>query len=172
MLTNVIKVVQNIILSFLVVITAGCLFLFVNSCNAQAGSIELQSVTLNYINYFKDGVDPLLSQNGLPNKSPGQHLSLGINTNLFSYIYWDSLVHSGTDRNLNEDGSTTPGQFRVVGLIMRLGISLTDQIQIGLFHHSQHLLDTTYAHGPWPRVDGLELRINLYQSRYSRPALF
>lgn len=168
---GVLNKILGIIFSIITVISA-CFVLFLVSSLAHCETLEIEDLTIKYINYFPGGVDPLLTQNGLPNRTVGQDLQLSLSTSIYDHVYWDSIVHSGTDRIFADNGDTVPGQFRTVGLIMRLGLNLTDSTQLGLFHHSQHLLDTTYAHGPFPRLDGIELKINLYRSRYRPKGLF
>jgi hypothetical protein len=124
--------------------------------------VKLEELSTTYIRMFPGGVDPLVTQNGLGNRSIGGRLDLHVKTSLLSVIYWDSLIHSATDRYLD---TGRMGQFRSVGLRMRTGIRISPQFELGLHHHSQHVLDHKYSHGPFPREDGLEIRIQLYRAK-------
>lgn len=136
---------------------------------AKADWIALQAVDVQATKFFPGGVDPLVTQNGLPNRGLGTNISLNLNTTVLQYIYWDSVVHGTTDSYLS---TNSEGQFRSIGLQMRLGLQLTDNVQIGYVHHSQHVLDTNNALGPFPREDGVQLNIRVFSSKTSREGIF
>lgn len=130
-------------------------------------SLSLRSLTIDAKNFFPGGQDPLITGNGIGNRTLGQELNLIIQADVVKYLYWDSTVHSATDRVLNLDGTTSPGQFRMVGLEMGLGVDFRRlfpwlPVRLGLHHWSKHALDTTY---PWhfPVQDGVQLQIILYE---------
>lgn len=137
--------------------------------SSSVNAFELRQVDISLERFFSGGVDPLVTQNGLPNRTMGERLALNVNTTFFKYFYWDNYVHGTTDRYLD---SGSAGQFRSVGLQMRLGINLFDNVQIGYKHHSQHTLDTTYINGPWPREDSIELKFILLSNKTSRASFF
>ncbi len=140
---------------------------------ARADTIELQEVSVVWQRYFPGGVDPLVTENSnLPNRTLGNNLQLNVNTNILKYLYWNSRIHASTDQVLNIDGSTSGGQFRTVGLEFGLGVNLTKNIQFGYHHHSQHILDSSYGNGPFPREDSLELKIWLYKAKKESQGLF
>lgn len=91
---------------------------------------------------ISQGIDPLMDAVGL-------RVKLG--DRLF---YWRNVVH----------GAMESAQFRSVGWEYEFGIRPVPWIEIGRFHHSQHLLDVGY---PWPGVggfpveDGFFLRLRL-----------
>lgn len=134
--------------------------------------LELQKVDLDYKSYYPGGVDPLITENpSLPGRTLGKALNLEVNTNIFDYFYWNSTIHSMTDEVFNADGSSNPGQFRMVGLEMAVGIDLRTvygelPVSIGYYHYSRHVLDTDNGLGPFPREDALEIRIHIYDRHY------
>lgn len=122
---------------------------------------NLERVFIDYRYFGSGGVDPLTTQNGLPGRELGSGLDLNFQTSIFQYLYWDNTVHSTTDRYID---SGKEGQFRTVGWKFRLGVRLHDNLDIGYYHHSEHVLD--YARkDPFPRRDGLELRFYLYNRK-------
>jgi hypothetical protein len=129
--------------------------------------LVLRDASLGYRGYFAGGRDRLLSQNGLPDRQPGQELSLTLKTDFLTYGYWDSLIHGGTDHDVVNGG----GQFRDIGLQLRLGVRPFQWLEVGYYHHSQHLLDTGSELG-FPVLDGWELNINLFKSKATRESLF
>lgn len=130
------------------------------------GLFELKSVSIDAKSYFQGGVDPMLTYS-IPNRTLGNELNLAISTDVLNYFYWNNTVVSATDRVLNSDGSTSPGQFRMVGLEMTAGVDLR-RFEMGLpftfgyYHLSRHQLDAQYP-WPFPRGDAVQLKIFLYE---------
>jgi hypothetical protein len=147
--------------------------LLANYGTAEASDIwdsspfSLSDVSLGYRNYFPKGRDPLLSQNGLPDRNPGSELSIRLGLDLFRYMYWDSIVHGGTDVDVLNGG----GQFRSVGLETRVGVRPLWWLEVGYYHHSQHLLDTSSSLG-FPVLDGWEVRAIVFKRKADRESLF
>jgi hypothetical protein len=134
---------------------------------------SLQSLDIGYTKMFPGGVDPQITQNpSLPRRTLGERLEARFDTSVLTFGYWDNRIHSATDAHLQSDGSAVSGQFRHIGLQMRLGINVTDRVQVGYWHHSQHVLDAEYAPGPFPREDGLELRVRLFSNPNKPAAVF
>jgi hypothetical protein len=117
--------------------------------------LELQEVRVNYERYRDGGRDPLFTDS-----APKEALNLHVNTDLFRYFGWDSSVLSKTDQV----------QFHYVSLAMRLYIRVTDHLEIGVRHQSQHLLDTTYQHQRFPVSDSIEINLYLYRADLPREA--
>ncbi len=124
-------------------------------------AINLDQVYLEYRQYFHGGRDPLITSNGLSNRELEKELNIGIDTRLLKFGYWNNIVHSTTD----QDRDNHHGQFRLIGLESRLGIRISQHLDISYYHHSQHLLDTSYAHDDFPVRDGIELKIYLYSPK-------
>lgn len=148
-----------------IVIMAMLLF---KSGTADAFDIfEVHEVTVIYRSYQPGSVNPLITQNPLePDRVLDKGLDLEINTNVLNYLYWDSTVHSLTDKSAT-NGS---GQFRKVGLEYRVGVDLQRlwdviPLSIGWWHYSEHLLDTQWGLGHFPIQDAVEFRLKLYQKR-------
>lgn len=122
---------------------------------------KVDKVYLDYKHYWNGGVDPLTTQNGLPNRGLGKGLDLGFETSVLQFLFWNNKIHSTTDRYLD---SNKEGQFRTVGWEFRFGVRLHDNLDISYYHHSEHVLDHT-RNEPFPRGDALELRFYLYNSK-------
>ena len=135
--------------------------------------VELREVSVDIIHALPGGTDPLITQNqNLTPRGIGNHLELLMDTSLFRYFYWDSRIHSTTDIVIDQDGTTSAGQFREVGLEMRLGVQLFEGARLGYYHHSVHLLDTDYSGGHFPVEDGLEFKFTIFRSNTRPKSVF
>lgn len=114
--------------------------------------IELKEVYINYHWITPNGRDPLFTSWGL---KPQKDLEVHINFDTFKYIYWDNNIHSTTDEH----------QFKLVGWEARIGIHILDCVDLGIYHHSQHILDGVYPYDGFPVKDAIELRLNIYKSK-------
>lgn len=122
--------------------------------------LDLNEIKLTYIDYFPGGRDPIISNNGLPNREPGKLLDASITTDVLKYGYWRSLVHSETDSYVD---TKKDGQFRLVGLNMEIGVHVTPAIDVFYWHYSKHLLDTTSDNiGGFPVEDGVGINITIF----------
>lgn len=149
------------ILPFILAAGITALFLINNAQSDNWGLVELKEVTFDFKNYFDGGRDPLLTQNGLQRKGMGKYFGLDFNNTLFwGLMYWDNTIHGQTDKDLDSSG----GQFRTVGWKWRTGFNVTDFLQVGYFHHSQHVIDTEYKPG-FPVQDAVELKINIFKAK-------
>lgn len=149
------------LIPFLIAIGLSAL-LILNEADADSWRlVEAKSVDLGYRSYFPGSRDPLVTQNGLPDRQLGKGFDLDLRNDLFwSIMYFDATVHATTDEDTKNGG----GQFRSCGLQFRTGFNVTDYLQLGYFHHSQHVIDTTYKPG-FPVEDALEVRLNLYRAK-------
>lgn len=123
--------------------------------------LELKELSFNYKNYA------ILNEKArnalLYPESPKEGLNVSICTDIFSYFYFDSTLET----------LTTGAQYRGVGLLLGVGIRLSDALSLGYYHHSQHVLDRDYSAMPkFPVEDALELKIYLYKNREAREGLF
>lgn len=123
--------------------------------------LELNEASMSYIDFFPGGSDPLITQNGTPNRTLGKEVKLNLNVNLLKYMYLNNHVHGGTDEIIGSGGK---GQFRTVGWEFQLGLHLSKYIDLFAHHHSQHLLDTTYQHGRFPVQDAVGIKIYFYRA--------
>lgn len=142
-------------------------------CMPEAGAVEslsppgfhlidLHEVSVDYKSFLPGGHDPLITDNGLPNRTLGIGLDLNVNMDIGHYFYWDNTIHSVTD----QVGSDGTGQFREVGLEFGTGLDVRKitpylPVTVGYYHYSQHCLDCTY---PWhsPVKDAIEVKLYLY----------
>lgn len=71
-------------------------------------------------------------------------------------FYWRNVMH----------GSMESAQFRTVGWQFEIGVRPVPWLEIGRYHHSQHLLDVRYdwpSQGGFPVEDGFVVRLTLLQ---------
>lgn len=137
---------------------------------AQAWNLlEMNETSLEYRDFFPGGSDPLITQNGLDNRTLGKEVRLNLNVDVLKVFYFDNLVHGGTDEIIGSGGK---GQFRVVGWNFELGFRLNQYINVYYHHHSQHILDSTYAHGHFPVQDAVGIKIYLYKKDKTDNTLF
>lgn len=149
--------------------TASCIIAFVFSLISCAGEfdiVELEQVKIQYKDFFDDGHDPLVTQNGLLNKQLGKELNVLIDTNLFQYFYFNNIVHSMTDEN-----PSGIGQFRTIAWSYDIGVRLTTFLNVAITHRSQHLLDHVWPYGHFPLQNAVLFEVNLYSKKKSETLL-
>lgn len=116
--------------------------------------IEIQEASLSAKNFNDYTVDSFVPH-------PKNEYVLTLNSNVYSRFYWNNSIHSQTDVT----------QFRMVGLESRLGIYLSSHIDIGFYHFSKHMLDSTID-GHYPNMDAIELKIYFFKRYDKRDGLF
>lgn len=129
---------------------------------AAADAIELQSVRVDLIRFFDGGHDPLITQNGQEGRALGDQLDLHVDVDMFRYFFWNSTVHSLTDKRLH--GGDEAGQFREINLQMQLGIRVLPVLDFYYWHSSAHVLDSVYTGGHFPVQDGLGITFKIYEA--------
>ncbi len=150
------KCLTGFIIGFMFV----CMFLVAFCHASEFKLIDLDEVKISYTSFFPGGRDPLISYNGLPDRSPDKQLDLHIDSTIANYLYWNSTVHSLTDQYASTGKSD---QFRVIGLHMTVGLRLTNFLDVYYDHFSQHMLDTNYVYGGFPVTDGIGFNLYLYR---------
>jgi len=143
------------------------LTLLIVSLNSYAFEVlSLDKVDITYRSYFPGGRVLLINNNTLPNKSPASYLGLGVNMNVFEVFRWDNTIHSYVDKD-SVNGSS---QFRTISWEFSIYISPMDFIDLGLYHHSQHVLDMNNKFA-FPVEDAFFLHINVYKSKTKRESM-
>jgi hypothetical protein len=136
------------------------------TCDADAmdlGIISLNELAVDYRNYAMvnpNGHEPMTFPD-----PPKESLNLEMKLDVLGAGYFDPTVES----------MTTDAQFRDVGLLLRLGIRITDNLEVGLIHHSQHQLDREQqlGMGHFPESDAFQVKLYLYRAQPSgRGSLF
>lgn len=132
--------------------------------NAQAFElIKLDTLAIDYRNYAMvnpNGHEPVVYPD-----PPKEAINLEMNLDVVYAFYIDSTVES----------MTADSQFRDVGLLIRAGLRITDYLELGLIHHSQHELDRTQQlpMGHFPESDAVQLKLYIYRANPSgRGSLF
>jgi hypothetical protein len=128
---------------------------------AKAEIIKLDSLYVDYRNFAMVNDK---NRNLLTYPEPAKEgLNLGLTTDVLGIFYWDSEVQS----------ITTDAQYRSVALDMRFGLKVTDHLQIGYYHKSQHLLDRpSYNMPKFPVEDAIQIKFFIFKSRQPRESLF
>ena len=141
----------------LLALTASSVFI----SNGFADTIELNEVNLGYKSFFTGGHSPLITNNGLIGKSLDKQIDLHLKLNLFTYLYFNNVVHGTTDNT----------QFRSVGWKFELGCHITRHVDIEYHHHSQHALDQILPYH-FPVEDSIGVNFNIYKSKKERENIF
>ena len=151
------NLIKSLILSFLISSFLFLVSIFVSSASASEYKfIDVDELKINYKDYFPGGADPLITQNGIPNRQLGKQVNLNLNLDLMNVLYWNNTVHGTTDEIIGSN----KGQFRRVGWQFQFGINIEEHISVEYYHHSQHLLDYEWPYGRWPVEDAIS--VNLY----------
>lgn len=135
--------------------------------SVKADMIDLREVSIDYRNYFPGGRDPLITSNGLPNRGIGKGLDVNINSDILDWVYWNNRINSKTDYDTVGHG----GQFRLVGWETAFGVHLSSYVDIGYYHHSQHILDAAYKYDNYPVEDAIQIKLYLYRSKKDKESV-
>lgn len=149
----------NIILTIIAIVALS--FAFSKKANsAEISFISLDEVDLVYRNYTLDPNNrPLL----IYPQSAKEGINVNINMDILKYGYWDNQIES----------LTTDSKYEGIGLQFSLGVRVTDWLDLGIWHHSQHTLDNADPYvQPFPEETAIEVKIILYQARPGRPSIF
>lgn len=124
-------------------------------------TFNLNELALNYRNYG------LVNPNGrnllIYPTHPKEGIDVGLKIDVVTYFYWDSDIES----------LTSGSKYESIGLQTRLGFRLTDYVQLGFWHHSQHNLERPHAFmTSFPSEDAFEVRLYIYRARGQRTSLF
>lgn len=159
------KILIDILMTLLVSLM-GIVFVFVlvtvlsRTVNAD-NFFEVDNLSITYKNYTNSGSEPLVTNNGLPSRGLDKNLSMNLDTSIFGYMYLNTMIHSDTDYNTL---TGERGQFRTIGLQYELGLRVVRQLDLFVYHHSQHDLDNILPYA-FPVQDAIGIRINLIKSK-------
>lgn len=122
--------------------------------------LELDDVYIDYKVFSGETRSPYLWLPGLEGHSLQNELNLNIDTTFLEHFYFDNTIHSLND-----------GDYRLIGWNWRFGLHLTDWIDFGWWHFSEHYTDFTSPNG-FPLQNAWQLKIYLYRSKLPRKGLF
>lgn len=114
--------------------------------------LNLDELSIDYKNYARinDKARNLL----IYPEHPKEGINININTSVLSYGYFNSTIES----------LTTSSQYRGIGLQVCLGLHLSDSVDIGYYHHSQHVIDREIQGIPiFPVEDAIQIKIYFYR---------
>lgn len=115
--------------------------------------IELNELSLDYRNFKMINAN---SHNMLIWPSPPKEaVNVNIKLDLFKYAYWNSIIES----------LTNDSKYASIGLDTRLGVRVTEYLEVGIYHHSQHVLDRSYDYmnGHFPEEDAVQIKLYLFK---------
>lgn len=111
--------------------------------------IQLKEAYVTYDRFLHPGRSALIYPEGMK-----EGLALDLNNRVLVFGYLEARVHA----------LTTSSQYRSVGLVLRMGVEPVKWLQVGVRHHSQHLLERQHAFmNRFPVEDSLEVRLYLYR---------
>ena len=123
-----------------------------NSQGSNFHVIELQDLALDYKNFswLNDQARNAL----IYPEHPKESINVVINTNLLKYMFLNSTIES----------LTTGSQYRSIGLELRLGLRVHNNLEFGYYQHSEHILDGTHSYmNKFPVEDAIEIKLFLYR---------
>jgi hypothetical protein len=125
-------------------------------CNMQANAsefhvVELNQLALDYKNYgmLNDKARNML----IYPEHPKESINIILNMDILKCGYWNSTIES----------MTTGSQYRAIGLETRLGFRPLQSLELGIYHHSQHVIDRPHAYmDKFASEDAVELKLYLF----------
>lgn len=151
---QLIKIVINLIKTITLAIIFAFVLFAINLLVSSAFGLELKEVSIDYKN-FKMVNDKARNPLIYPDH-PKEGINLNMNTDIASYLYWNNTIESLTNE----------GQYASVGLMTTLGIRISQDVEFGYYHHSQHLLDRHHSYmDKFPSEDAINLKIYLFKDR-------
>lgn len=116
--------------------------------------IDLNELSIQYDNYaaLNDKARNAL----IYPDHPKEGINVNVNTTVARFGYVDSIIET----------LTNSGQYASIGLNIRLGLRVTDNLEFGIHHHSQHLLDRAHSYmDKFPSEDSVQLKLYLYREK-------
>lgn len=136
-------------------ILAGLCLLLVAPVKSEGGLLKLTEASFSYT-LFNPGTRWYpISQ--LPGRNPTSMLDVNINFRISPYTYFNNTIHTMSDQS----------QFRTIGWEYTAGVHLSNQVDLGIYHYSQHVLDTPFP-GDIPQMTGIQIKIFLYKENKTR----
>lgn len=125
------------------------------------GVLNLSELSIDYKNF--KALNPASYEVMTYPEPPKESIFINLKMDLLHYLYLDPTIESWT----------TDAQYRGIGLEARLGLRLTEYVDIGIYHHSLHELDRNQQLNipHFLEQDSLEIKLYLYKTK-SREALF
>lgn len=117
----------------------------------------LDELTISYKKYHESARHPLFY-----NSTPKESLNLSMHMDLLKYFGWDSTVQSMTNN----------AQYYMIGLQTKMYLRVSQHIDIGYYHQSQHLMDDKYPYGKFPVEDALMINLTIFRARPGRDSVF
>lgn len=136
------------------------LTLTVSNISYAVDGVELQEVYVNYKSFEGDIRSPYLDVPGLEGHTLQSELNLNVNMDIFDHLYFNNTIHSLND-----------GSYRLIGWNWRFGIHVTDWLDFGWNHFSEHYTDFQSPYG-FPLQNSWEVNVYIYRRKNLRKGLF
>lgn len=150
------KLIEAIMFRLLLIISIVGVTIALWSGSAKAFDvIKLHDLYVDYKNFAM--INPNARDLLIYPDKPKESINLGIETNLFDgWGYSNLLVESLVDQT----------QYRGVGAQYSIGVRLSPYLEIGLYHHSQHVLDRGNETLPrFSTEDAVQVKLHIYKER-------
>ncbi len=134
--------------------------LILNPLTAKSEILDLDDVSIDYKAFSGKTRTPYLQIPGLEDHSLQNELNLNVNMTLVDHFYFDNTIHSLND-----------GNYRLIGWNWRFGLHITEWIDFGWYHFSEHYTDFISPYG-FPLQNAWQLKIYLYKKRTSGKGFF
>lgn len=150
----------SVIISFMIAVVLFAFSILASVARADFKVFNLNELSIDYKNYKM--VNPNSRNMLIYPEHPKEAINVNVNIDLLKYCYWDSIIES----------LTTEAQYKSIGLQTRTGCRIFNSIELGVYHHSQHILDgkSTYM-WRFPEEDAVQLKIYLYKQE-KRESIF
>lgn len=125
--------------------------LILNLNTAHADFLEVQEVYVNYKAFTGETRTPYLQVPGLEGHSLQNEVNLNINMDLWDCFYYNNTIHSLND-----------GSYRLIGLNWKFGVHITDYVDFGFNHFSEHYADFQSPFG-FPLQNSWEFNFFFYR---------
>lgn len=120
--------------------------------------IQVDELSLTYKKYQPSSRHPLFHDSKMK-----EGIELTMNNDLgFGLLFWDNVIHSATNS----------GQYYLIGWQFKLGIHVTEFLDLQYEHHSQHVLDSAYPYMKFPVEDSLGFKLNIIGGHSRGSSLF
>lgn len=123
--------------------------------------IALQEAMFEYKAYPLHSRQPLVTESDFPEREIAKRLSLSLNTNFLTYIYWNNRIDGFVTR-WRETGNAE--QFRGIGWNFEVGVRAAPFLYVEYEHHSQHLLDIKGQRG-FPVEDMVGFKLFFFNAK-------
>ena len=114
---------------------------------------DLDEVSVQYRKFFDNS--RYYPTSNIPGSKLNEGVTVNVDSTVFKYGFVKNSVVSTTDQS----------QFRSIGWMYNLGMRVSHNIDLSLYHFSEHTIDTPYPITSYPTMTGVELKIYLFKDK-------